>query len=57
MEHGDRDNKEKSRGEAIVIEESYPQEGLGVRPKQKGIKELGRSVGRPINPDALEESL
>lgn len=57
MECGDRDSKEKSRGEAIVVEESYPQEGLRVGSKQKGIKELGGNVGRPMNPDAFEESL
>lgn len=51
MEHGDRDNKEKSRGEATVTEDTYPQEGFRLRSKQKGIKELNRNVGRPINPD------
>lgn len=57
MERGDSDSKEKSRGEAIVVEESYPQEGLRVGSKQKGIKELGGNLGRPMNPDAFEESL
>lgn len=53
MEHGERDNKEKSREEANVTEKTYPHEGFRLRSKQKGIKELDRDLGRPMNPDEI----
>lgn len=53
MEHGERDNTEKSRGEANVTEKTYSQEGFRLRSKQKGIKELDRNLGRPMNPDEI----
>ena len=50
MEHGERDNTEKSRGEANATEEIYPREGFRLASKHKGIKEPDRNLGRLINP-------
>lgn len=49
-EHGGRDNRGKSRGEANATEEIHPWEGFRLRSEQKGIKEPDRNLGRLINP-------
>lgn len=45
MEHGERNNTEKSRGEVNVTEKTYPQEGFRLRSRQTGVNELDSNLG------------